>query len=244
MRYGIISDIHGNLPALEKVLGELEGLNIGKYLCLGDVVGYNPWPNECCALVRELDCATVRGNHDEAVVDDGCADDFNVHARETLLWTRENLSAENREYLGDLPHSLVVDELTLCHGSLPEPFAYVASPLEAMPTFMAMRTQICFIGHTHYAEWYELQEGEQRCVQHLATAGAEFGIEDERRYVINQGSVGQPRDGDTRASFGVYDDEERRMEIRRVIYDIGRVQREMLRVGLPEAMAVRLSYGV
>lgn len=244
MRYGILSDIHGNLPALETVLAEMREENVAKYICAGDVVGYNPWPNECCELIRELECVTVMGNHDEAAVIPGNEEYFNQSARKAVLWTRERLTPENREWLRSLSPTQTVGGAIVAHGSLHDPYAYVSTPMEAMPTFVMMRTRICFIGHTHVAEWYELPEGAYRPIQHLATGGDEFGLEDDVEYAINQGSVGQPRDGDTRASFAIWDDEQRSVQIRRLVYDIERVKERIAEEDLPYALGARLSVGI
>lgn len=245
MRYGIISDVHSNLVALRAVLAELRGRSLDKFVCPGDIVGYGPRPNECVELVRELEPVAVIGNHDVAAIESGTEDWFNAVARAAAIWTRQELSAANREYLRSLQPVLIFDEVTMVHGALaPDLWDYISSPWEARPTFEAMKTQLCFIGHSHYAEWYELGPGAVVPMQVGATSGHQLQFAEGVRYIVNAGSVGQPRDGDPRAACAVYDTDEGTIEVFRVPYDIAECQEDMLAKGLPVPLAQRLALGV
>jgi len=242
MVYGIISDIHSNLEALEKVLEQLCGVEA--YLCLGDLVGYGPNPNECTQLISQLSpCTCVVGNHDLAAIGKYDIGWFNWHAREAILWTRQQLTPETKGFLTALPEVLVQDPLTLVHGSLPDPMEYITSPWETRLTFAKMTTPICLIGHTHVAEYYVQREGESNCQQVPLTNGGEITLEEGLRYIVNCGAVGQPRDGNPQASFGIYDTEAKTITIKRVEYPIEVVQKKMTEVGLPQFEIMRLALG-
>jgi len=241
MRYGIISDIHANFEAFLAVLDHLEGVD--QVICLGDVVGYGPNPNECCELVQSLGCVTLLGNHDAAALGDFDLDWFNPHARAAVEWTQEALTPESRRFLRSLPNTYVCDDLTAAHGSLPAPFEYISSPWEVRSTFDAMTTRVCFIGHTHIAEYYILREGCIMPEQIALPQGGKISIREHHRYVINCGSVGQPRDGNPRASFGIYDTQTPKVDIIRVNYPLTETQKKMQAIGLPHILWERLAYG-
>jgi len=250
LRYGIISDIHANLPALERALEELDRLVVDTFLCLGDIVGYGAWPNECCDIVRELDCICVRGNHDEAAIRPGKEQWFTSGARACILWTREILSQENADFLRALEplREVVSDELplgiTLCHGSVPDQDFYTTTAADAVYSFQAANTPLIFFGHTHYAEWFALGADVVLPMHQPLPEGGSCKLKPNVAYLINPGAVGQPRDGNPQASFAVYDTEAALVEICRFDYDIQRTQEQMHEVGLPEPMAMRLSLGI
>jgi len=244
VRYGVISDIHGNLVALERVLEVLNERDVGRYLCLGDIVGYGARPNECCDLVRELDGVSVVGNHDAAACRPGKERWFTPAARACILWTREVLTETNREFLSSLQTRATVGGAELCHGSLADPEAYVTMPVETLSSFALMEEQVCFFGHTHYAEWFVQSEAERLPVQLSASAGGRFELVPEHKYMVNPGAVGQPRDRNSQASFAIYDAEAGTVEIVRVGYDVATTQRQIIAAGLPENMAARLLMGV
>ncbi len=244
MRYGVISDIHGNLVAFEKVLEALSERDIGGYLCLGDIVGYGARPNECCKLVRELDCVSVVGNHDAAAYQPGKERWFTPAARACILWTREVLTDDNREFLASLQATATVGGVELCHGSPADPEAYVTVPDETLSSFALMEEQVCLFGHTHYAEWFVQSEADKLPVQFAAQAGGTLEIVRGHRYMVNPGAVGQPRDRNSQASFAIYDADNGTVEIVRVGYDVATTQRQIVEAGLPENMAARLLMGV
>lgn len=244
MRYAVLSDIHSNLVALEAVLDDLAEARIDRYLCLGDIVGYGARPNQCCDLIRELEAVSVRGNHDEAAVDPRKAEWFTAPARACLLWTREQLREENLNYLSDLAAVEIVDDITLCHGSVPDPGHYTVTPADALLSFEVMRTAITFFGHTHYSEWFTHDGDGTIPVEHPTPGGGRFSMQQGLRYLVNPGAVGQPRDGNEMAGYAIYDAEKGEIELRRVEYEIEKTALQMERAGLPEAMYARLWMGV
>ncbi len=245
MRYAVLSDIHSNLVALDAVLDDLAGEGIDRYLCLGDIVGYGARPNQCCDRMREVDAVCVRGNHDEAAVRPEKAEWFTAPARACILWTRKQLRDDNLECLQQLPdRRLVDDSITICHGSVPDPDHYTVTPLDAVMSFREMTTPLAFYGHTHYAEWFVDAGDGELPVEHTAPAGGSTRIAADRRYLVNPGAVGQPRDGNEMASYAIYDDQALEIEIKRVAYDIAKAALQMQEAGLPEAMHARLWMGV
>jgi predicted phosphodiesterase len=237
MRYGIISDVHANLPALEEVLRELEGLD--EVIYLGDLVGYGPNPNECIERVRERCGVVIRGNHDVAAIGGKDLSWFNEYAREAIVWTSKMLSYENRSYLEGLQERVDLDEWTIVHGSLLDHTdEYILSSIEANKSLEILERKILFVGHTHVPSIFYLG-GARRLLD-----GEKIPLERREKAIVNVGSVGQPRDGNPRASFGIVDTEEGEIEIRRISYDITRTQEMMRREGLPRYLIERLSVGV
>ena len=242
MRFGIISDIHANLEALEAVLAELQGVEA--YACLGDIVGYGPNPNECVERIAALpNLSCVVGNHDLAALQEYDIDWFNAYARDAIIWTQQQLSAESKRFLRRLRPRLQVEELTLVHGSLPDPMEYITSPWEARFTFEEMETPICLVGHTHVAEYYRLGEDRLQPEQVSLFGGGEIAVEEGARYIVNVGGVGQPRDGNPRAGYGIYDREASLITVRRVEYSIEATQEKMEKAGLPQLLIQRLAVG-
>ncbi len=244
MRYGIISDIHSNLPALERVLAALAEAAIDTYLCLGDIVGYSAWPNECCELVQDIGAICIRGNHDEAILHPALEDWFNADARACLVWTRAQLREANRDFLAALEPSRALDDMIICHGSIPDPSHYITSPHGALPSFQAMPGRLAFFAHTHYAEWFVQADAVELPEQHSSPGGGTCVLKPGHKYLINPGAVGQPRDDNPQAAFAIYDEPAGRVELHRVDYDIAAAQRQMAAAGLPLSMSLRLSLGV
>jgi diadenosine tetraphosphatase ApaH/serine/threonine PP2A family protein phosphatase len=246
MRYLVISDIHANLEAYETVMAEAATLPYERLLILGDLVGYGADPNAVCERVRALSPhAIIRGNHDKVGAGVESPEGFNAVARNAIRWTYETLTRENREWLAALPKGpVIVDELIeICHGAPFDEDAYVFDDLDALRAMNASRRPLCLFGHTHVQVGHQLM-------------GGEFGLstaEDERpltiqlvpstRYLINPGSVGQPRDGDPRAGFGLVDTSRREITIYRVDYPIAQAQARIAEEGLPEVLAERLALG-
>jgi predicted phosphodiesterase len=246
MRYLILSDIHANLTALNAAL-DAAGGHWEKAICLGDIVGYGPDPNEVIDRVRELNALTIRGNHDKAGSGIANADDFNPVARSVALWTRSQLRPENREYLEKLPTGPVtINGFSLVHGAFRDEDEYVFAPAQALDSLLDAPSPVTFFGHTHLQGGFTLSE-EKVGVLHFKPAGEEkfasLKIEPEITYLLNPGSIGQPRDGDTRAAFAISDLENKQVEFWRVPYDIEGVQKRMAAAGLPEALILRLSFG-
>jgi len=242
MRYGVLSDIHGNLEALRAVLRELSGVDA--YLCLGDLVGYGPNPNECVETVRALGSVhCVVGNHDLAAIGKYATDWFNFYAREAIMWTQEELSEPNRAFLASLPTKTTVPGAVVVHGSLPDPMEYLVGEAEARSTFEAMTEPLCLVGHTHVAEYYWRENYSGEIGHALLTKGGRIELQLGRRYIVNPGGVGQPRDGNPRASYAVWDTSQEVVEVRRVNYPLNLTQRRMKQLGLPSALAERLGVG-
>ncbi len=244
MRYGILSDIHGNLEALDAVLEALADERIERYLCLGDIVGYGASPNACLDRVTGLTTDVIAGNHDHAAVGKLDIASFNHYAAEAALWTRRQLTPEGRRYLAELPCTRRIDDLYAVHASPanPEDWTYLTSLWLADEAFDAMPRDIalCVLGHTHVPGIFEKRTTQDRSRQ---IPGATLGLESGSRYIVNVGSVGQPRDGDPRAAYCVFDTAERRLEIKRVSYDVETAQRKIRAAGLPDVLAERLAYG-
>jgi len=245
LRYAVISDVHSNVVALEAVLEALSGAAVDRYLCLGDIVGYGPRPNQCCDLIRELDCICIRGNHDAAAVDLHKAEWFTAPARACIIWTNGQLRPDNVEFLRSLqPTETIGDEITLCHGSVPDPDHYTVTALDALLSFQAMSTPLALFGHTHYAEWFAYRGGDELPEEHPHPFGGRCVLEDSARYLVNPGAVGQPRDGNAEAAYAIYDDQTREVVLERVPYDIDRTVQQMKDAGLPDSMWARLRLGV
>ena len=244
MRYGILSDIHGNLEALDAVLEALADERIDRYLCLGDIVGYGASPNACLDRMTGLTTDVIAGNHDHAAIGKLDITTFNQFAAAAALWTRRQLTPEGRRYLAELPYTRQTDELYAVHASPanPEDWTYLTSLWLADEAFDAMPrdSALCVLGHTHAPGIFEKRTAEDRSRQ---ISAATLGLEPECRYIVNVGSVGQPRDGDPRAAYCVFDTGERRLDIKRVSYDVETAQRKIRDAGLPDMLAERLAYG-
>ncbi len=241
MRYGIISDIHGNLEALEAVFKELEKHNLDKILCLGDVIGYGPDPEECVALVRRRAEVTLAGNHDYAPL--GLVDTsyFNIYAKTAVEWTANRLSDETRTFLEKCPLRAEYENFTIVHATpaRPEAWNYILSIDDAVENFPHFKGQVCFIGHSHVPLIIE----EQTDGHILVHRKKRLLFQPGSRYIINVGSVGQPRDLNPKAAFAVYDSERGEYELLRVEYEVGLTQRKILERGLPAFLAERLALG-
>jgi diadenosine tetraphosphatase ApaH/serine/threonine PP2A family protein phosphatase len=241
MLYGIISDIHSNLEALNVVLNKL--YRVGMLVCLGDLVGYGPNPNECVEKVRGLKIPTVAGNHDKAVTGEMDVKWFNLNARDAVAWTQMVIFQENLDYLKSLPMVLEEDDFQCVHGSLRSPLEeYITSISEALPTFEKMTKPVCFVGHSHVPMFIAKMKNGNYDGRTL-TDGEEILVDDYEKVIINVGGVGQPRDDDPRASYGIYDSKTRIFTLHRVEYNIKQVQEKMKKVNLPEPLITRLSFG-
>ncbi len=246
MRYLVLSDIHANLEALEAVLEAAPRGEFDRLLVLGDVVGYGADPNAVVDRVRALaPDAIIRGNHDKVAAGVEPADGFNQVARYAALWTFDALTDDNRAWLTNLPAGpLVVDDVEMCHGSPDDEDEYIFEHVDAVEALRAMSRPLCFFGHTHVPIGYWLSmDGFDVLVAPGTESRVSIPIEPGRRYLINPGSVGQPRDGDPRAAFAVYEADRREVVLYRVPYDIERTQAKIQAAGLPEGLARRLAAG-
>ena len=239
MRFAIFSDIHSNWEALEAVLHDAEERAATSYICLGDVVGYNANPHECVVRVQEMDCPIVKGNHDEQASLAESSRDFNELAEHAIEWTRANLTAEDKNWLRDLRLERQVRDFTIVHATLDTPaqWGYVFNNLDAAASFTYQHTALCFFGHTHVPMVFIRDDGVRRI------NFEQIHIETGRKYFINTGSTGQPRDGDWRAAYCIYDTERNVIELHRVKYDLDTAQKKIVKAGLPRLLADRLALG-
>jgi len=233
MRIAVISDIHSNLQALESAMEYIRSLRVDALYCLGDIVGYGANPNECVEIVRKEATFVVRGNHDQAMFDLSILESFSKLGREATDWTRQELSIENQEYLASLPLRLEVGRCTLAHASpsMPERWEYILSLDAAERQFESFTTPICFIGHTH---------SPMVCGEDLET----FEFRKGQRFLINVGSVGQPRDHNPQLSFGFLDTNMWEYRNYRLDYDIEKASKAIRTAGLPKFFGKRIYQGV
>lgn len=246
MRYLVISDIHANLEAFETVLAEAKPLHYEKVLLLGDLVGYGGDPNPICERVRAMKPdALIRGNHDKVGSGVESPEGFNAVARSAIKWTYETLTTENRDWLAALPAGpmIVDDMIEICHGTPFDEDAYVFDDLDALRAMHAARRPLCLFGHTHVQVGHFLSRDQFGLATPDDHRPLTIKLEESNRYLINPGSVGQPRDGDPRAGFGIVDTAARAMTIYRVEYPIQKAQARILEEGLPDVLAQRLALG-
>jgi diadenosine tetraphosphatase ApaH/serine/threonine PP2A family protein phosphatase len=240
VRVAVVSDIHGNLHALEAVLESLAGDAPDEIWCLGDLVGYGPRPNRCCALVAERADVCLIGNHDLAVLGRLDLADFAPEAAASARWTADVLEPDARAYLESLAPAGTREGVGLFHASPRDPvWEYVLAPGTALASLAAVKEDIVLVGHSHVA----LRLGSEERFLALAPDGTEIDLTSER-WLLNPGSVGQPRDGDPRAAWLLLDLAARRASFRRVDYPVERTQAEIRDRGLPEQLAARLAHGV
>lgn len=238
-KYAILGDIHSNWEALSAVLADAEEQGVTDYACVGDIVGYNACPIECLEKIRELNCMCVRGNHDHYCSYEEDMSNFHPMAAAVINWTKDRLSEEQREWLKNLKFRRAVANFSLVHATLdmPENWAYMFDDLDAMTSFSYQITPVCFHGHTHVPIAFEY---EGRIKTHRIDT---LKLVRGPKYFINVGSVGQPRDGDPRASYAIFDVDQRVILIRRVEYDIATAQARVMEAGLPEWLGERLTIG-
>jgi len=248
MRILVLSDLHANATALETALTAAQG-RWERVVCLGDVVGYGPDPNEVTSKIRELGAQTIRGNHDKAAVGLMPTDDFNHVAKAAVDWTRSRLSADNLKWLTELPHGpLQTDGIVLVHGALQDEDEYVFTPAQALEGLLDSASKVTFFGHTHHQGGFSYKSANNNLeILNLRPRSSEsfaaLQTHPDSRYLLNPGSIGQPRDGDPRAGFAIADLEHNVVEFWRVPYDIAAVQSRMRAARLPEALVQRLSLG-
>ena len=237
VKTAIFSDIHANLAALNAVLDDAREHGVNNFACLGDIVGYGPNPSECIAKIQDIKCVCVRGNHDEDSSNVRSLDNLNELARKSLEWTRSSLSSGQKQWLSSLPLQRRLGRNILVHASLNEPgqWEYVTNKFDAGLALKSQSAPICFFGHTHRPVCYEYSDRSATAVK-----ASEIKIETDKKYLINVGSVGQPRDGNAKASYVIYNRIERTISFRRVEYDVRSVMRGIETAGLPSKLATRL----
>lgn len=233
MRFAIISDIHSNLEALTAALEVIDAQSVDEIVCLGDIVGYGANPNECVALIRERCTIVVKGNHDAATLDLSVADGFSENARIAAQWTAKSLSTESKNFLMMLPLVATKDDVLFVHASPVDPpdWNYIFSVFDAMEAFKAFSQRICFIGHSHAPGVF-------------SEKGRMGRITKDDRFIINVGSIGQPRDGNPLLSFGIFDTDAWSYKNFRGDYDRATAAEKIMNAGLPRALAERLYEGL
>ncbi len=239
MRYAIISDIHANFDAFEVVLADIEKSSIDRIVCLGDVVGYGAQPRECIKVLREREILTIAGNHDYAAIGKTNINYFNQYAKEATLWTRKVCTDEDKEWLKSLSLVEYLDDFTMVHGTLYQPdlFDYILTTYDAYLSLQLLDAPVCFLGHSHVPinfVWDEIIS---------FNYDREIQMKPGVKMLVNVGSVGQPRDENPRACYAVYDTELKRIEVRRLEYDVEAAAKKIRDAGLPTALGERLKVG-
>ena len=244
MRYALIADVHANLAAFTAVMNDIERRGgVEEVWCLGDVVGYGPDPHQCIELLRKYNHVCIAGNHDWAAIGKLSLSEFNPDAAAACRWTAQQLTPEDVEYLENLPLVIEKDDFTLVHGSPREPiWEYLLSISSAKENFAYFQSQICLVGHSHVplVFKYSGEAGDCSFSPFLPNIGLALGRD---RLIINPGGVGQPRDGDPRARYAIYESEARMVRLYAVPYEIITTQNRMVKQGLPMRLVARLSYG-
>jgi diadenosine tetraphosphatase ApaH/serine/threonine PP2A family protein phosphatase len=243
MRLALISDIHSNLEALKAVLDDIDTQSITETVCLGDIVGYGVNPNECVELVKGKCPIILLGNHDAAAVGLLSTHHFNIHAKIAIEWTVETMKKGPLAFLHSLPLREVKDSATLVHATPYEPnmWYYITSLEEAVFNFQFFETQFCFIGHTHIPIIIVLDNEKELYVHQ--DAQIDYSAMNGSRFLVNVGSVGQPRDRDPRACYGILDTDKKVFSLRRIEYDVAKTQASMRKFKMPEFLIARLSEG-
>jgi diadenosine tetraphosphatase ApaH/serine/threonine PP2A family protein phosphatase len=242
-KIGIISDIHGNLHALQSTLDTLEEIGVDRIVCCGDLVGYGAHPNEVVELIRERNIPAIAGNHDHAALLLTDISYFNQVAKEAVLWTKKVLTPENAAFLRDLPLFIQDSDpgVFFVHASPRDPgeWNYIITMGDARDNFNYFTETVCFVGHSHQPFIIENNDGSLHC-----STRPEIEVKESCRYLVNVGSVGQPRDRKAKPCFVVYDTEAGLIEIKRSTYDLAAAQRAIIEAGLPRELAERLEYGI
>ncbi len=239
MRIAILADIHANLEALDKAFEILKTKRVDQTVCLGDVIGYGANPNECLARVREMISHVLLGNHDQASLDLTGAESFNPYALSSAHWTSQQLTEDNKQYLRTLPYTMQLENVFFVHASpfQPEEWHYIISSADARDNFDHFQQPVCFVGHSHVAGMFMSNHS-----GHIAVKRG-WNIRPGEKYIVNVGSVGQPRDGDWRLSFGIFDTEKWTYEHIRSEYDVQTASRKILQAGLPRILGERILVG-
>lgn len=232
MKYAIISDIHSNLEALEKAFAIIDDRGADEIVCLGDIVGYGADPNACVDLVRRRCSVVVLGNHDAAALDTSTAHDFNAIARKAALWTADQLQPDHAAFLSSLPLTATREDMLFVHSSpqFPDAWEYIIDSGDAEAAFDYFTEKICFIGHSHVPGIFSLR-------------GRAKNVSRDDRYIVNVGSIGQPRDGNPMLSFGIFNSSTWEYELIRSEYDIQSAVDKIFAAGLPQELGYRLLYG-
>jgi diadenosine tetraphosphatase ApaH/serine/threonine PP2A family protein phosphatase len=228
-RYAILGDIHANLEALTAVLNDAQDQRCAHYVCVGDIVGYNSNPTECLDIIRDLAMPCVKGNHDEYCSTSHGLENLSPRATAAAIWTRQQLGEEDKQWLRDLKYTRLVSNFSLVHATLdaPQCWGYVFEKLAAAASFTYQNTSICFFGHTHVPVVF-IRDNTVR-----GGTYSKFKPEPGRKYFVNVGSVGEPRDGNPAAAYVIYDMSDGSIELRRIPYDVEKTEAKLRAAGLP-----------
>ena len=241
MKFGFFSDVHANLEALKACIIDFQSEKLDKIYFLGDAVGYGPYPNECVSLINDVAEVKLMGNHDYAALGLMETDYFNQYAAESMGWTKNSLSKKTVEIMSNFELKHMINDALLVHSSPREPelWHYILDMDDAIESFDYFTEKMCLIGHTHRPFIvYKRTSGECELTNELRES-----LSHDRRYLINIGSVGQPRDGDPRSCYLIYDSEEGVVRHKRVAYNVKATQKDMAKIGLPEFLIERLAVG-
>ncbi len=248
MRHLLVSDIHSNIEAMDVCLARAEKAGFDSVLCCGDIVGYGPDPNDAVDRIRELTAVTIRGNHDRVSCGQDEPTDFNPYAKAAALWTRAALTPATNDYLQALPVGPldVGAGAQMVHGAITDEDDYIMGESHALENFLLSEFHVTFFGHSHFQIAFSCDESGNVAVETVEEAdetSATLPLKPEKQYLINPGSVGQPRDGDSRAGFAIWDVDQSRLEFHRMEYPIGVTQKKMQDKNLPPDLIDRLSHG-
>jgi len=247
VRAAVISDIHGNLEALSSVIADIRNKNIDKVICLGDVVGYGPNPNECIEIVRKECDYCIIGNHEAAVFDALISQEFNDLAKSAIEWTRDNLNSKSIEFINSLAMIKEEGDFTSVHSTPYEPhlWYYISSMEDAIFNFNFFKTKFCLIGHTHVPGVIVMEGNRQEIsVLQPISFNYEKDFREDAKFIVNVGSVGQPRDKNSRACYAIIDTSRKNISLQRVPYDIAQYQRKMRIAQMPDFLIQRVAEGV
>lgn len=248
MRVAVLSDIHANIEAFQAVVNDFEN-QADRILNLGDLVGYNASPNECVKLARDIGIRSIQGNHDQAACNPILAEDFNIYARNAILWTRKNLTDENVRFLSELEENVRLPCGLACHGSPASTNDYIALPFQARATLKKMKkgtwgkVKVCLFGHTHKRKVWRMDVRGKVAPVEIPLDGM-IRLNVDEFYLLNPGSVGQPRNGDPKSSYFIFDTENNTVNFRMVKYDVASTIKKMTKANLPEFLAKRLLDGL
>jgi predicted phosphodiesterase len=247
-RIALISDIHGNSLALRAVLEDISWRSVDQIICLGDVVGYGPEPEECLALVREHCAVSIRGNHEDAILSPKQAEGFNGHARAAIKWTCSKLDIDAINQIRSMPTWSHIEPGIVCVHDSPVPqdgYGYIRTRSDATPVLRSMQERICLFGHTHLPAVFTINQQRRlsRATRVLPRTGDLIRLDRDEKYLLNPGSVGQPRDGDCRASWGILDLGAMSFSTQRSAYEVSSVRHAITCAGLPTFLGERLLIG-
>lgn len=238
-KIAIISDIHANIEALIEVFKDIDKENVDEIICLGDIVGYGPNPNEAIDMVKEMVNYVIKGNHDEGIINEEVLFDFNEYGVKAIEWQKRILKNENLNFLSNLNFEMKFDTFQIIHGALSEPFKYIFTIFDALEETKYLERDILFIGHSHRAAVFDLNNK----VFHSFRDGGEFILEKNNKYIINPGSIGQPRDYNPLSSYLLFNQEDNRLIFKRVSYDFEKTREKIINCGLPQFLGDRLIIG-